>query len=273
MAFLEHCTICKRFIDYLANLQNRNLRDNNIKEMVTESGKYSYLPYLETLDLTGNPLIRGCIPENLEVIPVGMLPFCSGYTDRMDALKAQPRNPYGVPSSEMYNNFICKYAEDQSFLKQPLRHVYKLGVEKGSHFGLVFMFDHGMMLSELTSPGDFISIKSTCISTNLRDIAEESNLPPDAFPTLMFTLHSPVWRHRRSGMTLSDYLDNHRTLVLEDMAITESSGITAELLLKECDEYQAEHRVFERNSIDSCITFAHLMYKKIQEMELENQVP
>lgn len=145
------------------------------------------------------------------------------------------------------------------FLQQHARHVYKVGILQGTHYGLVFMFDDGIMLSELVvgQVSNKIAIYSTCARTP-RDISHE-----DQLATLMFTMKSPLWRkHRPEYSTTLEYITSHRCYSYGDQEIPDSRALTGSTLMNKFKEYENDHVEFVKG-IDSCVTFAHVFYRDL----------
>lgn len=186
-----------------------------------------------------------------------MLPPCNYQSLKPWILDEYPSDP--VPLiSRLEPKFRC--SEDPEFLKQHARHVYKVGFLQGSHYGLVFIFDTGIMLSELvvvdstTQPTN--RIYSKCVKTP-RDAAHEEELA-----TLMFTASSPIFRGIMPKPPSLYDIDERRCYSYGNMEIPEHSGLTGQSILDRCSEYERDHPKFALGR-DSCVTFAHVFYRDL----------
>lgn len=226
---------------------------------------------------------KGCEPDNIAVKPVNNLPPCSGYPKAELVRQMGPSYP-DLPSIDILDRFVCKTQPD--FLYQRVLKVYKLGVPDfhGSHFALVFMFEQGMMLSELTTKdhptelGEKLNdIKSTCVSLDVAEIQSDHSLSHDVLPTMMFAINSPLWRNSVDWVVLSrpensrllaKTLKRYRTLVFGHVIAPDTSALTGVDIVGICNRYQAAHPLY-RLKVDSCITFAHVVFRDLPSLFLE----
>lgn len=186
-------------------------------------------------------------------------------------LDSNPPIVTSIPDAALLKHFVCK--EQPQFLKQHVNSVFKIGLASPDHdhFGLVFVFPQGMMLSELTASGTqfstYSTIKSTCVYADIANIQNAHDLEPELLPQLMFSLHSPIWRNDFSWSTMSPAaiekgLKDVRSITFAHKIVPEGQTITGADIIKMCDQYEAAHHIFIRR-IDSCITFAHVVYRDI----------
>lgn len=221
---------------------------------------------MSSRDITGNHLIRGCTPLRVQVVPDNQLPPCRGHGLLLKQIaQAGLQNGHRytkIPSQDLERRFVC--STNPGFLEQEIRHVYKLRRRSNTHYGLVFMFDNGMMLSELTTRKYYFNhIKSTCTRVNIKQLLEKKkDLSLEILASLMFTLHSPLWRHLLGEMTMEEYLHRYQSFVIEDMNVREHSITGADILTK-VSEYEVAHPYFKESFVDSCITFAHMMFRDL----------
>lgn len=169
-------------------------------------------------------------------------------------------------------------------MSQSVRHIYQIGIgnEVKHHYALVFVFDNGLMMSELTirDSGSWFfrgskinHIKSTCIKLDFHDELSRDGHSQTALALRMVTVHSPICRY---SFEEDPYATSKKypAVVLKQAAVPESTSFTGGKVLQMAQAYITNHKYYFPNNINSCITYAHVLYRDIVDLlNLSNNIP
>lgn len=204
-------------------------------------------------------------------------------------LQIVPPYSLGHIHINMFKNFVC--ATDMHFMEQQVRRVFLLGSES-THYGIVFVFEHGFMLTELTLRRitGTTHVKSTCVRLPVKDVLRDLEIV-NSFGSRNLVLLAEVFFGLRScvlrrGIDHMYSIDSKKLLpvnprmfpnLLEGASRVSQARVLRQYLLPNLVQLQGVDilqfgEVWEKRhsdfmfGVDSCITFAHVLFRRISHL-------
>lgn len=228
--------------------------------------------------MEGSSIEEGCIPDSLKVVPEHLLPPCSA-SRLIPFFSAPPEYESKHLREEYFQSFPCDtYPE---LLQREIFHVYEIA-DQTNHYGLVFVFQGGMMISELYYKNR-VSIHRTCtlmsgLDHDIRSSALDFRRQVEVFYSTRCTQCRKVLR--MSNPSLSLFSSIGIPPVLSDAIIHDISGeilgarafkylnmgdwsLTIGDVTAFSDRYTMRHLNFQMGSINSCITYSHVLFRTV----------